>query len=53
MLFCFLIGMAPYRTVGQVITAMVVAGYVKLSVVVTGCFPMSVDGGVGINGLND
>ena len=27
--------------------------YVKLSVVVTGCVPMSVDGGVGINGLRD
>ena len=27
--------------------------YVKLSVVVTGCVPMSVDGGVGIYGLKD
>ena len=27
--------------------------YVKLSVVVTGCVPMSVDGGVGIPGLKD
>ena len=33
--------------------AMVLQRYVKLSVVVTGCIPMSVDGGVGIHGLND
>ena len=33
--------------------AMVVPRYVKLSVIVTGCVPMSVDGGVGIHGLND
>ena len=33
--------------------AMVLPRYVKLSVVVTGCVPMSVDGGVGIHGLND
>ena len=31
--------------------AMVLLRYVKLSVVVTGCVPMSVDGGVGIHGL--
>ena len=33
--------------------AMVLPRYVKLSVVVTGCVPMSVDGGVGIHGLKD
>ena len=33
--------------------AMVLPRYVKLSVVVTCCVPMSVDGGVGIQGLND
>ena len=33
--------------------AMVLPRYVKLSVVVTGCAPMSVDGGVGFQGLND
>ena len=34
--------------------AMALPGYVKLSVVVvTGCVPMSVDGGVGIHGLKD
>ena len=32
--------------------AMVLPRYVKLSVVVTGCVPMSVDG-VGIHGLKD
>ena len=33
--------------------AMVLPRYVKLSVVVIGCVPMSVDGGVGIQGLKD
>ena len=33
--------------------SMVLPRYVKLSVVVTGCVPMSVGGGVGIHGLND
>ena len=33
--------------------AMVLPRYVKLSVVVTGCVPMSVDGGVGIHALKD
>ena len=33
--------------------AVVLPRYVKLSVVVTGCVPMSVDGGVGIHGLKD
>ena len=33
--------------------AMVLPRYVKLSVVVIGCVPMSVDGGVGIRGLKD
>ncbi len=33
--------------------AMVLPRYVKLSVVVTGCVPMSVDCGVGIHGLKD
>ena len=33
--------------------AMVLPRYVKLSVVVTGCVPISVDGGVGIHGLKD
>ena len=33
--------------------AMVLPRYVKLLVVVTGCVPMSVDGGVGIHGLKD
>ena len=33
--------------------AIVLARYVKLSVVVTGCAPMSVDGGVGIRGQKD
>ena len=35
--------------------AMVLPRYVchKLSVVVTGCAPMNVDGGVGIQGLKD
>ena len=33
--------------------AMVLSSYVRLSVVVTGCVPMSVDGGVGIHGLKD
>ena len=33
--------------------AMVLPRYVKLSVVVTGCVPMSVDDGVGIHGLKD
>ena len=33
--------------------AMMQPRYVKLSVVVTGCVPMSVDGGTGIHGLND
>ena len=33
--------------------AMVQPRYVKLSVVWTGCVPMSVDGGVGIQGLKD
>ena len=33
--------------------AMVLPRYVQLSVVVTGCVPMSVDGGVGIHGLKD
>ena len=33
--------------------AMVLPRYVKLSVVVTGCVLMSVDGGVGIHGLTD
>ena len=33
--------------------AMVLQRYVKLSVVATGCIPMSVHGGVGIHGLND
>ena len=33
--------------------AMVLPRYVKLSVVVTGCAPMSVDGGVGIQRLKD
>ena len=33
--------------------AMVLPRYLKLSVVVTGCVPMSVDGGVGIHGLKD
>ena len=33
--------------------AMVLPMYVKLSVVVTGCVPMSVDGEVGIHGLKD
>ena len=30
-----------------------IEAFVKLSVVVTGCVPMSVDGGVGIHGLKD
>ena len=30
---------------------MVLPRYVKLSIVVTGCVPMSVDGGVGIHGI--
>ena len=33
--------------------AMVLPRYVKLSVVVTGCVPMRVDGGVSIQGLKD
>ena len=33
--------------------AMVLPRYVKLSVVVTACVPMSVDGGVGIHGWKD
>ena len=33
--------------------AMVLPRYVKLSVVVTCCVPMSVGGGVGIHGLKD
>ena len=33
--------------------AMVLPRFVKLSVVVTGCVPSGVDGGVGINELND
>ena len=33
--------------------AMVLPRYVKLSVVMTGCVPMSVDGGVGIHELKD
>ena len=33
--------------------AMVLPRYVKLSVVVTGCVPINVDGGVGIHGLKD
>ena len=33
--------------------AMVLPMYVKLSVIVTGCVPMSVDGVVGIHGLKD
>ena len=33
--------------------AMVLPRYVKLSLVVTCCVPMSVDGGVGIHGLKD
>ena len=33
--------------------AIVLAMYVKLSVVVTGCVPMSVDGGVDIQGLKE
>ena len=33
--------------------AMVLPRYVKLSVVVTGCVPKSVDGVVGIHGLKD
>ena len=33
--------------------AIVLPMYVKLSVVVTGCVPMSVDGEVGIHGLKD
>ncbi len=33
--------------------AMVLPRYVMLSVVVTGCVSMSVDGGVGIHGLKD
>ena len=37
----------------DMILAMVLPRYVKLSVVVTGCVPMSVDGGVGIHGLKD
>ena len=32
---------------------MVLPRYVKMSVVVTGCVPMSVDGGVDIHGLKD
>ena len=36
-----------------ILLAMVLPRYVKLSVVVTGCVPMSVDGGVGIHGLKD
>ena len=33
--------------------AMVLPRYVKLSVVVTDCVPMSIDGGVGIHWLKD
>ena len=33
--------------------AMELPRYVKLSLVVTGCVPMSVDVGVGIHGLKD
>ena len=32
---------------------LVLSRYVKLSVIVTGCVPMSVDGGEGIHGLKD
>ena len=35
------------------LVAIVLPRYAKLSVVVTGCVPMSVDGGVGIHGLKD
>ena len=37
----------------MLLLAMVLPSYVRLSVVVTGCVPMSVDGGVGIHGLKD
>ena len=37
----------------MVLLAMVLPRYVKLSVVVTGCVPMSVDGGMTVNGLKD
>ena len=37
----------------KLLLLMVLPRHVKLSVVVTGCVPMSVDGGVGIHGLND
>ena len=43
---------APHRAERYVEPA-VRSRYVKLSVVVTVCFPMSVDGGVGIHGLKD
>ena len=37
----------------MLLLAMVLPSYVRLSVDVTGCVPMSVDGGVGIHGLKD
>ena len=37
----------------MLLLAMVLPRYVKLSVIVTGYVPMSVDGGVGIHGLKD
>ena len=36
-----------------ILLAVMLPRYVKLSVVVTGCVPKSVDGGVGIHGLRD
>ena len=37
----------------MLLLAMVLPRYVKLSVVLTGCVPMSVDGGVCIHGLKN
>ena len=42
-----------YHGVGTLKLLLLLPRYVKLSVVVTGCVPMSVDGGVGIPGLKD
>ena len=48
------VAMAMWRLTSlKLLLLMVLPRYVKLSVVVTGCVPMSVDDGVGIHGLND